>query len=73
MLLFVTPIPELKRKHKITVKISDLIAMYVRHGVKKTERLLGLKSDEESQDIIDDLEKSNVDTKEGVEIGEKHI
>lgn len=73
MLLFVTPIPELKRKHKITVKISDLIVMYVRHGVKKTERLLGLKSDEESQDIIDDLEKSNVDTKEGVEIGEKHI
>ena len=37
---------ELKRKHKITVKIADLIAMYVKHSVKKTEVLLGLKTDD---------------------------
>lgn len=42
---------ELKRKHKITVKISDLIAMYVKHGIDKTEKLLGLKDEEESDAI----------------------
>lgn len=57
---------ELKRKHKITVKISDLIAMYVIHGVKKTEKLLGLKSDEGS-DVVDDTgvkDKNGNDTEE---------
>ncbi len=49
---------ELKRKHKITVKISDLIAMYVRYGVKKTEKLLGLKSEEEL-DVTDDIKMKN--------------
>ena len=49
---------ELKRKHKITVKISDLIAIYVRHGVKKTEKLLGLKSEKEL-DITDDTGTKN--------------
>lgn len=48
---------ELKRKHKITVKISDLIAIYVRHGVKKTEKLLGLKSEEESD--VNDIKIKN--------------
>lgn len=59
---------ELKRKHKITVKISDLIAIYVRYGVEKTEKLLGLKNDEESevlkeekQKIINNSEKPKVD------------
>lgn len=49
---------ELKRKHKITVKISDLIAIYVKYGVMKTEKLLGLKSEEES-DIVDDIGTKN--------------
>lgn len=71
---------ELKRKHKITVKISDLIAMYVRYGVKKTEKLLGLKSDEESevvneekQEIINNSEKPKVDMNiiDSVETGEE--
>jgi hypothetical protein len=57
---------ELKRKHKITVKISDLIAMYVRHGIKKTEKLLGLKTDEESEVVRD--EKSEVVSDEKQEI-----
>lgn len=59
---------ELKRKHKITVKISDLIAIYVKYGVKKTEKLLGLKSEEES-DIEDGIEiknKKENDTEENV-------
>lgn len=41
---------ELKRKHKITVKISDLIAMYVKDGIRKTEKLLGLKVGEDTID-----------------------
>ena len=61
---------ELKRKHKITVKISDLIAMYVRHGVNKTEKLLGIKGGEES-DVIDDTgikDKNGNDTEEDATI-----
>jgi len=60
---------ELKRKYKITVKISDLIAIYVRYGIKKTEKLLGLKCEEES-DIIETKEKPKVinviETEEGM-------
>lgn len=57
---------ELKRKHKITVKISDLIAIYVRNSVKQTEKLLGIKGGEESG-VIDDTgikDKNGNDTEE---------
>ena len=56
---------ELKRKHKITVKISDLIAMCIKDSIKRTEKLLGFKSDEKSyvvetkQDIVSDKKKTN--------------
>lgn len=39
---------DLKKKRNITVRISDLLAMYVKDGIDRTEKLLGLKEDENS-------------------------
>lgn len=49
---------ELKKKHKITVKISDLIAMCIRDSIKKTEKLLGLKSDDTPEVVNDNGQNS---------------
>lgn len=66
---------ELKRKHKITVKISDLIAMYVKHGIKKTEKLLGLQTEDSSGNISDTVlstgEAEQVDMDETEQSGTK--
>lgn len=69
---------ELKRKYRITVKISDLIAIYVRHGIDKTEKLLGLKIDEgdTTNDITQGItypEKPNVGITENVEVKENEV
>lgn len=47
---------ELKRKHKIIIRISDLIALYIKDGAKRTEKLLGIKSEEEK------IAESNADS-----------
>ena len=45
---------DLKRKRNITVRISDLLAMYVKDGIERTEKLLGLKEDENSEGLETD-------------------
>lgn len=42
---------ELKKKHKITVKISDIIALVMKNNINKVGKYLGLKSEEKSDDI----------------------
>lgn len=44
---------ELKRRRNVTVRISDLLSMYVKYSVNKTEELLGLKREREQSDVID--------------------
>lgn len=59
---------ELKRRRSVTVKISDLIAMYVKHGVNKTEELLGYKTelnDDNKPNDIDGDKQGTVDSPEG--------
>lgn len=43
---------ELKKKYKVKVKISDLMTLYVKHGVGMTEELLGFKSKEKPGIVI---------------------
>ncbi len=57
---------ELKRRYKISVKISDIIAVVMKNNMHMVGKYLGLKNDEDSnvkdeiiQDIIGDPEKSN--------------
>lgn len=38
---------ELKRKYKISVKISDIIAVLVKNNIHKVGKYFGLKNDEE--------------------------
>lgn len=45
---------ELKRRHKISVKISDIIALVMKNNIHKVGRYLGLKSDEEL-DVTGDI------------------
>lgn len=45
---------ELKRRHKISVKISDIIALVMKNNIHKVGRYLGLRSDEELN-ITDDI------------------
>lgn len=63
---------ELKKKYKITVKISDLIAMYIKDSIRRTEKLLGLKSEEESDIkkgvVQDSTTDQNIDVLENAEI-----
>ncbi len=42
---------ELKRKYKIIVRISDLIAMYIKDGAKRTEKLLGIGKKDEDDNV----------------------
>ena len=44
---------ELKRKYKIIVRISDLIAMYIKDGAKRTEKLLGIGEKHEDDNVSD--------------------
>jgi len=57
--LIVNKQKELKRKRNITVRISDLLAMYVKYGIEKTEKLLGLIEDE--NDVIDGTKQNGGD------------
>ena len=64
---------ELKRRYRISVKISDIIAIVVKNNIHKVGRYLGLKNDEMSdvknetrQGIIDGTEKSNVEITDSV-------
>lgn len=41
---------ELKKKHKITVKISDIIALVMKNNINKVGKYLGLQSEEKSDD-----------------------
>lgn len=54
---------ELKKKHKITVKIADLIAIYVRHGMEATEELLGFKN-KEKPNITDKTAQNDIHNQE---------
>lgn len=54
---------ELKRKYKVIVKISDLIALYVRHGVDATEELLGFKAKEKPY-VTDKADQGDIDNQE---------
>ena len=64
---------ELKRRYRISVKISDIIAIVMKNNIHKVGRYLGLKNDEMSdvknetrQGIIDGTEKSNVEITDSV-------
>lgn len=57
---------ELKRRHKISVKISDIIAIVMKNNIHKVGAYLGLKSEEKS-DVVDDIgikNKNGNDTEE---------
>lgn len=44
---------ELKRKHKISVKISDIIAVVMKNNIHKVGKYLGLNNEEEPNvDIV---------------------
>ena len=64
---------ELKKKRNVTVRISDLLAVYVKYGIEKTEKLLGFR-DDEKPNITDGENKNNMVDKEqtlNVEEGDK--
>lgn len=71
---------ELKRKYRISVKISDIIAVVMKNNIHKIGKYLGLKNDEESdvrdekrQGIINDPEKPNVKITDSIEVKEDGI
>lgn len=70
---------ELKRKYKISVKISDIIAVVMKNNIHKIGKYLGLKNDEGSdvknnirQDIINP-DKPNVKITERLEVEEDGV
>ena len=56
---------ELKKRHKIYVKISDIIALVMKNNIHKVGEYLGFKNDEESntvQGTVDEEKKAIQDT-----------
>lgn len=72
---------EIKRKYKVTVKISDIIAIIVKNNIHKMEKYLGLgtkdgpedATNSVTQDIAGDQENTNRDIQNPDIVGDKEI
>lgn len=58
---------EIRRKHKVHVRISDILYLLTKHNIDKLGEYLGLKSGSENKSSEQDENMSNIekDKKEG--------
>lgn len=64
---------ELKRRYKISVKISDIIAIVMRNNIDNIGKYLGLKNNEGDTTDGKTPEKSNVDITKNMEVKENEV
>lgn len=58
---------ELKKKHKISVKIADVIDMLVKNNIHKIGEYIGFKSDDDTKkDTKDNVKQNGIEGEERV-------
>lgn len=54
---------EMKKKHRITMKISDIIDVIVAKNIHMLEKYMGLNIEKDKSDNLDNMESGTKDTK----------